>query len=110
MEFRVVFLGLIVAGLIACERESEIKVYRVSKAPLEEPEPAQQNAMPANAPSPSMPGGMAAAIPPRDSSTPQITWKTPEGWTEVSPSSMRYASFTAGAENEKIDISVVMFP
>src|SRR5206468_3128395 len=48
-----------------------------------------------------------AAIPPRESGLPQIKWKTPESWTEVSPSSMRYASFSASAENgDKIDISV----
>ena len=52
-----------------------------------------------------------AAIPPRESGLPQIKWKTPESWTEVSPSSMRYASFSASAENgDKIDISVVTFP
>src|SRR6266496_4973133 len=110
MKGRVVYLGLVVAALIACERKSEIKVYRVSKAPHEEPVPAQQNAMPANAPSPSMPGGMAGAMPPRDSSAPQVKWKTPEGWSEVPPSSMRYASFSAGANDSKIDISIVTFP
>jgi hypothetical protein len=52
-----------------------------------------------------------AAMPPRESGLPQIKWKTPESWTEVSPSSMRYASFSASAENgDKIDISVVTFP
>jgi hypothetical protein len=52
-----------------------------------------------------------AAMPPRDASAPQVTWETPESWTEVSPSSMRYASFSALAENgDKIDISVVTFP
>jgi hypothetical protein len=266
MKARVVCLSLVVASLIACERKSEIKVYRVSKAPLEESGAEQQNAMPANAPSPSMPGGMAPvtsatsvptppnwepqplsqmrqasflvkgdkgtvadisfvslgasagdvlenvnrwlsqlgqssiteeklnqiaqrlttsigevtivglaglpkdadpakdgriiaamtttgnstlffkmrgnaelaesqkgefikwvaavcnaqggnkspenarAMPPRDLSTPQIKWKTSEGWSEVPPSSMRYASFSAGANGGKIDISVVTFP
>jgi len=266
MKTRVVYLALVVAALIACERKSEIKVYRVSKAPLEESGAEQQNAMPANAPSPSMPGGIApvgstasvptppnweaqplsqmrqasflikgdkgavadisfvslgasagnvvenvnrwlsqlgqppiteeklnqiaqrlttsigevtivdlaglpkdadpakdgriiaamttpgnstlffkmrgnaaltesqkgefikwvaavcnaqnrskspetaSAIPPRDSATPQIKWKTPEGWSEVPPSSMRYASFGVGANGGKIDISVVTFP
>jgi hypothetical protein len=51
-----------------------------------------------------------AAIPPRDAGPPPIKWQTPENWTAVSPTSMRYASFTASAENgEKIDISVVTF-
>ena len=51
-----------------------------------------------------------AAMPPPDAGAPQIKWKTPEGWTEVPPSAMRYASFSAPAENgDKIDISVVTF-
>ncbi len=51
------------------------------------------------------------AAPPQTTSAPQIKWKTPEGWTEVPPSSMRYASFNAPAEDGgKIDISVVTFP
>ena len=46
-----------------------------------------------------------------DAGAPQIKWKTPEGWTEVPPSSMRYASFSAPAEDGgKIDISIVTFP
>jgi hypothetical protein len=52
-----------------------------------------------------------AAMPPRDAGAPQLKWETPESWTEVPPSSMRYASFSALAENgDKIDISVVTFP
>src|SRR5205814_3429039 len=52
-----------------------------------------------------------AAAPPQTTSAPPIKWKTPEGWTEVPPSSMRYASFSAPAEDgDKIDISVVTFP
>jgi hypothetical protein len=51
-----------------------------------------------------------AAMPPQDAGAPQIKWNTPEGWTEVPPSSMRYASFTASdADSGKIDISVVTF-
>jgi hypothetical protein len=52
-----------------------------------------------------------AAAPPQTTSAPPIKWKTPEGWTEVPPSSMRYASFSAPAdEGGKIDISIVTFP
>jgi hypothetical protein len=54
---------------------------------------------------------MAAATPPQTTSAPSIKWTTPEGWTEVPPSSMRYASFSASAEEAgKIDISIVTFP
>ena len=51
-----------------------------------------------------------AGAPPQTSSAPPIKWTRPEGWTEVAPSAMRYASFSAPAENGKIDISVVTFP
>ena len=52
-----------------------------------------------------------AAAPPNDSGARRIQWQTPQGWTEVPPSSMRYASFSAPAENGgKIDISIVTFP
>ena len=51
-----------------------------------------------------------AAMLPQDAGAPQIKWETPQGWTEVPPSAMRYASFSASAENgDKIDISVVTF-
>src|SRR5215472_12979802 len=57
------------------------------------------------------PQQMAAVPPQQATNTPQIKWKTPEGWTEVPPSSMRYASFSAPAEDGgKIDISIVTFP
>lgn len=52
-----------------------------------------------------------AAVPPQTASAPTIKWTTPEGWTEVPPSSMRYASFSASAQDGgKIDISIVTFP
>lgn len=51
-----------------------------------------------------------AAVPSQDSGAPQVKWKTPEGWTEVRATSMRYASFSAPGENgAKIDISVITF-
>jgi hypothetical protein len=53
----------------------------------------------------------ASAIPPAEnSSNSEIKWKAPSGWSEVPPSAMRYASFSAGANENKIDISIVMFP
>ena len=52
-----------------------------------------------------------AAAPPQTTNAPQVKWTTPAGWTEVPPSSMRYASFSAPADDGgKIDISVVTFP
>ena len=102
-------LNCLVFALAACKRDSEIKVYRVTKAPLEESASGQRNAMPANAPTPSMPGGMGAGVATGDSGASKIKWTKPETWAEVPPSAMRYASFAAGANENKVDISVVTF-
>ncbi len=109
MKVRLAYLSFLVVALMACRRESDIKVYRVSKAPLEEAEPGQQAAMPANAPSPSMPGGLASGMPTRDASASPPKWTKPETWNEVPPSAMRFASFNAGATDNKVDVSIVTF-
>ena len=51
---------VVAALLVSCEKNSEIKVYRVSKAPLEQSAPQQQDAMPTNTAAPRMPGGLRA--------------------------------------------------
>jgi hypothetical protein len=103
MKFRVAYFNLLVAALLtACDNKSDIKVYRVSKAPLEEAGPEQQNAMPANAPSPSMPGGMSAPV----SSTASVP--TPANWQPQPLSQMRQASFLVkGDKGAVADISFV---
>jgi hypothetical protein len=101
MNGRVVFISFLLAALVACEKNSDIKVYRVSKAPLEESGSEQQSAMPANAPSPSMPGGMApttfiASVP------------APPTWQPQPLSQMRQASFLVKGDNGAVaDISFV---
>jgi hypothetical protein len=101
MKTRLAYLGLLGIALAACRRESEIKVYRVSKAPLEESAPDQQNAMPANAPSPSMPGGMAPA-------TSTASVPTPPSWQPQPLSQMRQASFLVKGNNGALaDVSFV---
>jgi hypothetical protein len=101
MKMRLVYLSLLVFALAACKRESEIKVYRVSKAPLEESGTDQQGAMPANAPSPSMPGGMAPT-------TSNASVATPPNWQPQPLSQMRQASFLIkGDKGAVADISFV---
>ena len=95
---------LLAAG---CHRD-EVKVYRVAK---DQDQPQQQTApaLPTDSPNPSLPPGHpdissapAASLPAASASAlPQLTWKTPEGWTEVPPSEMRVASFkVTGAERQ----------
>ncbi|HXY60715.1 MAG TPA: hypothetical protein VEH26_03810 [Chthoniobacterales bacterium] len=98
---RILFCLTSVALLAACNKNSEIKVYRVSKAPLEETGPEQQTAMPANAPSPSMPGGMGPVA-----TNPSVP--VPANWQPQPLSQMRQASFLVKGDNGAVaDISFV---
>ena len=95
------FIGALVILMPACDRsDQQVKVYRVSKAPLEESAPQQQNAMPTNAGSPAAPHGM----PPVTSTTPT----TPPNWEPQPLSQMRQASFLVKGDNGAVaDISFV---
>jgi hypothetical protein len=102
MKTHAVLLSLVVASLAGCDNKSEIKVYRISKAPLEESASDQQNALPANAPSPSMPGGMSAPV----SSISSVP--APPNWQPQPLSQMRQASFLVKGGNGAVaDISFV---
>src|SRR5207302_5598882 len=81
----VICLALVAILLAGCERNSEIKVYRVSKAPLEESAAQQQDAIPTNTAAPRMPGGLAA--------TNSETVSPPPNWEPQPLSQMRQASF-----------------
>src|SRR6201993_3125086 len=99
-KYLIVCLGLSSPLLVSCQKNSEIKVYRVSKAPLEESAPQQQDTMPTNTAAPRMPGGLALAA---DTSVP-----APPGWEPQPLSQMRQASFLAKGDNGAIaDISFV---
>ena len=96
----IVCLSLSAALLASCEKNSEIKVYRVSKAPLEESAPQQQDAIPTNTAAPRMPGSLASAA---DTSV-----STPPNWEPQPLSQMRQASFMVKGENGAVaDISFV---
>ena len=106
-------LLLLVAG---CQRD-QIKVYRVAKD--QNPPPQTAPALPTDSPNPSLPPGHpdissapAASLPAAsESAPPQLTWKTPEGWTEVPPGEMRVASFkVSGQDGKQADVSVVPLP
>ncbi|MEY2509131.1 MAG: hypothetical protein QOH01_3460 [Verrucomicrobiota bacterium] len=104
MKWGVLALAVIILG--ACDRDDQqIKVYRVSKAPLESTPPPDAT-MPTNASSPNADAPAASS----SSEKPQIQWDVPAGWAPIAPSAMRYASFTTEKNGEKADISVVTFP
>ena len=93
-------LTFAVALATGCDRKSEIKVYRVSKAPLEQAGPMQTDMAPTNAPSPGIPHGM-----PQNVST---AVETPPNWEPQPTSQMRQASFLVkGEKGAVVDISLV---
>src|SRR6266446_2749200 len=102
MRFKEVIVPLwfSAALLVSCEKNSEIKVYRVSKAPLEESAAQQQDAMPTNTAAPRMPGGLSPAA--------ETAIVTPPNWEAQPLSQMRQASFLVKGGNGAVaDISFV---
>ena len=96
----IIYLGLASALLISCEKNSEIKVYRVSKAPLEQSMSQPQDAMPTNTTAPRMPGGLASAA--------ETAVTTPPNWEAQPLSQMRQASFLVKGDNGAVaDVSLV---
>src|SRR5438045_7005629 len=88
------------ALLVSCDKDSEIKVYRVSKAPLEQSAFQQQDAVPTNSAAPLMPGGLAP--------TAQTEVTTPPNWESQPLSQMRQASFLVKGDNGAVaDVSFV---
>jgi hypothetical protein len=96
----IIYLGLCSALLVSCEKNSEIKVYRVSKAPLEQSAPQQQDAMPTNTAAPRMPAGLPPAM--------ETAVTTPPNWEPQPLSQMRQASFLVKGDNGAVaDVSFV---
>src|SRR5437762_10087742 len=96
----IVYLALSAALLVSCEKNSEIKVYRVSKAPLEQSAPQQQDAMPTNTAAPRMPSGLVP--------TAETAVTTPPNWEPQPLSQMRQASFLVKGDNGAVaDVSFV---
>src|SRR6266536_3394124 len=90
----------LVIALAACEKNSEIKVYRVSKAPLEESASQEQESMPTNTAAPRMPGNIAP--------TAATDVTTPPNWEPQPLSQMRQASLLVKCDNgAAADISLV---
>ena len=83
-------------ALTGCGRD-EIKVYHI---PKETPPPRADGNMPAGHPD-------ISAMPAKSG----LTWKTPEGWSEVKPGEMRVASFSIkGNDGKQADVSVIPLP
>ena len=96
----IIYLGLSAALLVSCEKNSEIKVYRVSKAPLEQSASQQQDAMPTNTAAPRMPAGLPPAM--------ETAVTTPPNWEPQPLSQMRQASFLVKGDNGAVaDVSFV---
>lgn len=96
--------------LLGCRREeSQIQTYRIAKDTTPAPAMESTSSMAAGsslpAGHPNISGGSMA--PAADNSAAPLTWKTPEGWTEVPPSELRVASFKVNKDGKMADISVI---
>jgi hypothetical protein len=106
-------LSLVVPLLLTagCHRD-DVKVYRIAKEQDQATPPAAP-ALSTDSPNPKMPAGHPdiSSLPGGPASAggaPQLTWKTPAGWTEAPPSDMRVASFkVAGTDGKQADVSVI---
>ena len=114
---RLVFIPLLTLLVAGCHRDT-VKVYRIAK---DQDQPSQQTApaLPTDSPNPSLPPGhpdisssSAASVPAMSrAGLPQLTWQTPDGWTEVAPGEMRVASFKVqGPNGKQADVSVIPLP
>lgn len=110
----VLALVLCAAG---CHRD-QIQVYRIAKdQDQQSSQPQSAPALPTDSPNPGLPPGhpdissMPAGSFPAPSGVPQLTWQTPEGWTEEPPGQMRVASFkVTGPGDKQADVSVIPLP
>ncbi|HEY1661722.1 MAG TPA: hypothetical protein VGI03_04830 [Verrucomicrobiae bacterium] len=109
-------VGLLLLPLVlsaaGCHREN-VQVYSVSSdqdqtpPPLAQMPPTNSTGAPAIASLP--PGSLPAAS--EDQSSAPLTWSTPPGWTSVTPSEMRVASFkVSGPDGKTADVSIVPLP
>jgi hypothetical protein len=95
-------LLLLISG---CGRD-DVKSYQVAK-----PKPTAAQPTPASLPpghpevGPAMPGGLPD---PGVAMRPRVTWKTPEGWSETAPGTMRVGSFKIkGKDDKQADVSII---
>jgi hypothetical protein len=105
IERSVFLVGALVVVVLAggCRSKTEIKVYRISKAPLEELVTGQQSGMPTNEATPALSGGMAPAASAVSKSVP-----TPPSWQPQPLSQMREASYLVKGDNgATVDISLI---
>ena len=103
---------LLLLASTGCHRD-DVKVYRIAKEQDQSSQPAAP-ALPTDSPNPKLPPGhpdissIPGGGPASATGAPQLTWKTPAGWTEAPPSDMRVASFkVSGAGGKQADVSVI---
>ena len=88
---------LVMAVLSGGCGQDGVKVYTIPKEPTAQAMPAM---LPTSQPDLTAPTGGR-----------QLKWKTPAGWQEVPPGTMRVASFkVAGADSKQADVSVIPLP
>jgi hypothetical protein len=106
---------LVLLAATGCHRD-DVKVYRIAKEQDQSSQPTAP-ALSTDSPNPKLPPGhpdissIPGGGPASATGVPQLTWKTPAGWTEAPPTEMRVASFkVVGAGGKQADVSIVPLP
>jgi len=112
-----VLMSLLLLSATGCHRD-EVKVYRVARD-QDQSQSQTAPALPTDSPNPALPPGHpdissapGSSLPAMSpAGLPQLTWQTPDGWTEVPAGEMRVASFKVeGAGGKQADVSVIPLP
>lgn len=109
---KAVAAGFALLALAAGCKRDEVQVYQIQEqAPPPQmpqaPEPAMTNA----ALPPGHPDISGMAVPAmNENSTAPLTWKTPDGWTEIPLTEFRVASFKIESSGKTADVSIVPLP
>jgi hypothetical protein len=108
-------VSLVLLAATGCHRD-DVKVYRIAKEQDQSSQPTAP-ALSTDSPNPKLPPGhpdistIPGGGPASATGAPQLTWKTPAAWTEVTPGEMRVASFkVSGAGGKQADVSVIPLP
>ena len=106
---------LLLLAATGCHRD-DVKVYRIAKEQDQSSQPTAP-ALSTDSPNPKLPAGhpdissIPGGGPASATGAPQLTWKTPAGWTEAPPTEMRVASFkVSSAGGKQADVSIVPLP
>ena len=93
--------AILLFAVAGCQRD-DARVYRVDKKDSAPPLPDTTLTNPGTELPPGHPD-----LPPAAAAAAPLTWTTPAGWTEATPTEIRVASFKINQDGKQADVSVI---